>query len=437
MNVRESVINAAGKQPVGDTVVQIGSTALAPPIERFAVLHHDPVCGMDIEEQDAAGTVEHRGTRYFFCSQSCIEKFRTDPERYLNPRSESAPPPNANAIEYTCPMDPEVRQLRPGACPKCGMVLEPVTLQRPLTRTEYTCPMHPEIVRNEPGSCPICGMALEPRHVTVQEVNPELDDMKRRLRISAVLTLPLLLMMVLDFFPDAHWRSNIATGWIELVLATPVVLWGGWPFFHRGWASVVNWNLNMFTLIGLGTGASYLFSVVAVLFPSAIPAAFRSHMGEVPLYFEPAAVITTLVLLGQVLELRARSQTSSALKSLLGLAPKTARLVDAGDERDIAVDQIQIGNILRVRPGEKVPVDGVVTEGTSSVDESMISGESIPVEKTVGVRVTGGTVNGTGSFLMRADRVGSDTLLNQIVRLVSEVQRTRAPFLRLADVVAS
>ncbi|MCU1295199.1 MAG: copF, partial [Bryobacterales bacterium] len=437
MNIKENAMNAGEKQTVRDPVIQIGSTALAPPVKRFPVLHHDPVCGMDIEEQDAAGTVEHRGTRYFFCSQSCVEKFRTAPERYLNPGSASAPPPNANAIEYTCPMDPEVRQLGPGACPKCGMALEPATLQRPLTRTEYTCPMHPEIVRNEPGSCPICGMALEPRHVTDQEVNPELDDMKRRLRISAVLTLPLLLMMVLDFLPDAHWLSNVATAWVEFVLATPVVLWGGWPFFQRGWASVVNWHLNMFTLIGLGTGASYLFSVVAVLFPSVIPAAFRSHMGEAPLYFEPAAVITTLVLLGQVLELRARSQTSSALKSLLGLAPKTARLVDAGDERDIAVDQIQIGNILRVRPGEKVPVDGVVTEGTSSVDESMISGESIPVEKTLGERVTGGTVNGTGSFLMRADRVGSDTLLSQIVRLVSEAQRTRAPIQRLADVVAS
>ncbi len=422
---------------VKGSVVQIGSTAPAPLVEGSSVLHHDLVCGMDIEEKDAAGTVEHRGARYFFCSESCIEKFRTDPERYLNPGSASAPSPNQNAIDYTCPMDPEVHQLGPAACPKCGMSLEPAALQRPVARTEYTCPMHPEVVRSEPGSCPICGMALEPREVTSEEVNPELEDMKRRLWVSAVLTAPLLLMMVLDLLPGAHWFSNIATGWIELVLATPVVLWGGWPFFQRGWASLVNRHLNMFTLIGLGTGASYLFSVVAVLFPSAIPAAFRSHMGEVPLYFEPAAVITTLVLLGQVLELRARSQTSSALKSLLGLAPKTARLVDAGDERDIAVDQIQVGNILRVRPGEKVPVDGVVTEGTSSVDESMISGESIPVEKTVGVRVTGGTVNGTGSVLMRADRVGSDTLLSQIVRLVSEAQRTRAPIQRLADVVAS
>lgn len=363
-------------------------------------LHHDPVCGMDIEEQDATGTVEHQGKRYFFCSEACIKKFRRDPERYLNSELALAPPPNANEIEYTCPM-------------------------------------HPEIVRSEPGSCPICGMALEPRQVTVEEVNPELDDMKRRFWISAALTAPLLLRMVLDLLPGMHWLSSTAKGWIQFALATPVVVWGGWPFLRRGWSSVINRHLNMFTLIGLGTGASYLFSVVGVLFPSVIPAAFRSHVGEVPLYFEPAAVITTLVLLGQVLELRARSQTSGALKSLLGLAPKTARLIDAGDERDIPVDQIQVGNILRVRPGERIPVDGVVTEGRSSVDESMISGESIPVEKTVGARVTGGTVNGTGSFLMRADRVGSNTLLSQIVRLVSEAQRTRAPIQRLADVVAS
>ncbi|HXJ39558.1 MAG TPA: heavy metal translocating P-type ATPase, partial [Bryobacteraceae bacterium] len=430
-------MNGAEGPSVQDLVAQIGSTAPAPSVETSRVLHHDPVCGMDIEEQDAAGTVEHGGKRYFFCSESCIERFRTDPERYLSPGSAPALPPDANAIGYTCPMDPEVRQIGPGVCPKCGMALEPATFKLPFTRTEYTCPMHPEIIRSEPGSCPICGMALEPRQVTVGEVNPELDDMKRRLWISAVLTAPLLLMMVLDFFPDSYRLSNTATGWIQFALATIVVLWGGWPFFQRGWTSVVNRHLNMFTLIALGTGASYLFSVVAVLFPAAIPASFRSHMSEAPLYFEPAAVITTLVLLGQVLELRARSQTSSALKSLLGLAPKTARLVDVRDERDIAVDQIQIGNTLRVRPGEKVPVDGIVTEGTSSVDESMISGESIPLEKTAGSRVTGGTVNGTGSFLMRAERVGSDTLLSQIVRLVSEAQRTRAPIQRLADVVSS
>lgn len=408
-------------------------------VESEITLHHDPVCGMDIQEQDAAGTVEHEGARYYFCSRSCLDKFKAHPEQYLKAASpKTTPVQNAQNIDYTCPMDPEIRQKEPGACPKCGMALEPASIQPPPKRVEYTCPMHPEIVRDQPGSCPICGMALEPREITGEEVNPELIDMKRRFWISAVLTAPLLIFMVLDMLPGAHWLSTTATGWIQFALATPVVLWGGWPFFQRGWASLVNWRLNMFTLIALGIGTSYLFSVIALLFPFLIPASFRSHTGAVPLYFEPAAVITALVLLGQVLELRARSQTSSALKSLLGLAPKTARVVDdSGEERDIPVDQIQIGNILRVRPGEKVAVDGLVMEGVSSVDESMVTGESIPVEKTSGARVTGGTVNGTGSFLMKAERVGSDTLLSQIVRLVSEAQRTRAPIQRLADVVAS
>jgi Cu+-exporting ATPase len=404
-----------------------------------SALHHDPVCGMDIEDQDAVGTVEHLGTRYYFCSQGCLDKFKANPDQYLKPvpRSVSSSP-NAQQIEHTCPMHPEIRQLGPGACPKCGMALEPVSFQPPIKRVEYTCPMHPEIVRDRPGACPICGMALEPREVTGEEVNPELIDMTRRFWISAILTAPLLVFMVLDMLPRTHWLSTTATGWIQFALATPVVLWGGWPFFQRGWASVVNRSLNMFTLIALGTGTAYLFSVLALLFPFWIPASFGSHAGEVPLYLEPAAVITALVLLGQVLELRARSQTSTALKSLLGLAPKTARVIDdSGEEKDVPVEQIQIGNILRVRPGEKIAVDGLVTEGVSSVDESMVTGESIPVEKTSGARVTGGTVNGTGSFLMKAERVGSDTLLSQIVRLVSEAQRTRAPIQRLADVVAS
>ncbi|MGI9071852.1 MAG: heavy metal translocating P-type ATPase [Bryobacteraceae bacterium] len=407
-------------------------------VESELTLHHDPVCGMDIQEQDAAGTVEHEGARYYFCSRPCLDKFKAHPEQYLKAASPKTTAPQAQSIDYTCPMDPEVRQKEPGACPKCGMALEPASLQPPPKRVEYTCPMHPEIIRDQPGSCPICGMALEPREITGEEVNPELIDMKRRFWISAVLTAPLLIFMVLDMLPGAHWLSTTATGWIQFALATPVVLWGGWPFFQRGWASVVNWRLNMFTLIALGIGTSYLFSVIALLFPFSIPFSFRSHAGAVPLYFEPAAVITALVLLGQVLELRARSQTTSALKSLLGLAPKTARVVDeSGEERDIPVDQIQIGNILRVRPGEKLAVDGIVTDGVSSVDESMVTGESIPVEKTAGARATGGTVNGTGSFLMRAERVGHDTLLSQIVRLVSEAQRTRAPIQRLADVVAS
>lgn len=402
-------------------------------------LHHDPVCGMDIEEQDAAGTLEYKGTRYYFCSESCFEKFKARPEHYLKPASLAASAsPDAKQIEYTCPMDPEVRQIGPGTCPKCGMVLEPASFRPPARHVEYTCPMHPEIVRDEPGACPICGMALEPREVTGEEVNPELVDMQRRFWISAALTAPLLVLMVLDMLPGAHWLPTTATGWIQFVLATPVVLWGGCPLLQRGWASVVNRHLNMFTLIVLGTATSYVFSVIALLFPFLIPASFRSHAGEAPLYFEPAAVITALVLLGQVLELRARSQTSSALKALLGLAPKTARIVDhSGDERDIPVEQIHVGNMLRVRPGEKIAVDGVVTDGVSSVDESMVTGESIPVEKSAGSRVTGGTVNQTGSFLMKAERVGSDTLLSQIVRWVSEAQRTRAPIQRLADVVAS
>ena len=394
---------------------------------------------MDIEEEDAAGTVEHAGKRYYFCSSSCLQKFQANPQAYLEPKPASAPvSAQAQSVEYTCPMDPEVRQIGPGTCPKCGMALEPATFQPPATRTEYTCPMHPEIVRSEPGSCPICGMALEPREITGEEVNPELVEMKRRFVVSAVLTAPLLVLMVLDLLPGARWLSTTATGWLQFALATPVVLWGGKPFFERGWASVMNRHWNMFTLIALGTGASYLFSVVALLFPFLIPASFRMHGHQAPLYFEPAAVIVTLVLLGQVLELRARSQTSSALKSLLGLAPKTARFVEEnGQERDVPLDQIQKGNLLRVRPGEKVPVDGVVVEGNSSVDESMITGESIPVEKGAGARVTGATVNGTGSFLMRAERVGSETLLSQIVRLVSEAQRTRAPIQRLADTVSS
>ena len=300
--------------------------------------------------------------------------------------------------------------------------------------------MHPEIVRSEPGSCPICGMALEPREITGDEANPELVDMTRRFWTSVALTAPILAFMISEFVPGdplMHTMGMTLSRWIQFALATPVVLWGGWPFFERAWLSVKNRSLNMFTLIGLGTGSAYLYSVFALLFPQAIPASFRSMGGEVPLYFEPAAVIITLVLLGQVLELRARSQTSSAIKALLGLAPKNARVVsDDGTEQDVAVDRIVIGDKVRVRPGEKVPVDGEVLEGRSSVDESMISGEPIPVEKAPGAKVTGGTVNATGTFVFRAERVGADTMLSQIVRMVSEAQRTRAPIQRLADRVA-
>ena len=343
---------------------------------------------------------------------------------------------------YTCPMHPEVRQNRPGACPICGMALEPVTAAVPQTRTTYVCPMHPEIVRSEPGACPICGMALEPRTVSLEEeANPELVDMTRRFWISLLLTAPLLLLAMSEMLPGRpvqHALSARLLTWVQLVVATPVVLWGGWPFLTRGWTSIVNRSLNMFTLIALGTGTAYIYSVIATLVPGLFPASFHTHSGAVAVYFEAAAVITTLVLLGQVLELRARSQTSSAIKALLGLAPKTARrLRDDGGEEDVPLDQIQPGDRLRVRPGEKVPVDGVVIEGTSAIDESMITGEPISVEKVPGDYVTGGTVNGTGGLVMRAERVGAETLLAQIVHMVSEAQRSRAPIQRVADVVSA
>ncbi len=351
-------------------------------------------------------------------------------------------PQTVDGRVYTCPMHPEVRQEVPGSCPKCGMALEPLAPTAPtVARVEYTCPMHPRIVRSEPGACPICGMALEPRTISaVEEENPELRNMTRRFWVSTVLTLPLLASVMGDMLPGQplrHLVSPRVAAWAQLVLATPVVLWGGWPFFVRGWQSLVHRSLNMFTLIALGTGLAYAYSVAATLAPGLFPAAFRMH-GEVGLYFEAAAVITVLVLLGQVLELRARSQTSGAIRALLGLAPRTARRVRAdGGEEDVALDAVQVGDRLRVRPGEKVPVDGVLVEGTSAVDESMVTGEAIPVEKTAGDRVIGGTVNGTGGFVMRAERVGRETLLAQIVQMVSEAQRSRAPIQRLADLVAA
>src|SRR5882672_5493335 len=343
---------------------------------------------------------------------------------------------------FTCPMHPEVRQDGPGSCPVCGMALETVIPSGGTPKTEYTCPMHPEIVRSAPGTCPICGMALEPRTATLDgDENLELRDMSRRFWVSAVLAAPILFLAMADMIPGGpigRLISARAVIWLELMLATPVVLWGGWPFFERGWQSIVNRSPNMFTLIALGVGTAYVYSVTATLFPALFPDSFRGHTGEVPVYFEAAAIITVLVLLGQVLELRARSQTSGAIKALLGLAPKTARAIrEDGGEVDVPLDQVKPGDRLRVRPGEKVPVDGVVLEGHSSVDESMVTGEPVPVEKGPRDKVTGATVNGTGSFVMRAERVGSDTLLAQIVRMVSEAQRTRAPIQNLADVVSS
>lgn len=405
----------------------------------------DPVCGMTVQPATAAGSYDYQGKKYYFCATRCLEKFRAHPEHYLTPSEQRIPKPTRTptdeSVIYVCPMDPEVRQKGPGACPKCGMALEPADVTAASTRTEYTCPMHPEIVQSEPGVCPICGMALEPRMVTTEEVNPELVDMTRRFWQSVILGTPIFALMISEMMPGSPLQqlfSGRALVWFQFVLATPVVLWIGRPLFERAWASLVNRHLNMFTLIGLGTGAAYLYSVAATLVPGMFPDSFRVHGGELAVYFEPAVAIIALVLLGQVLELRARSRTSSALKALLGLAPKTARVLrsDAREE-DVPLEQVQVGDRLRVRPGEKIPVDGVVLEGSSAVDESMVTGEPIPVEKQSGQKVVGATVNGTGSFVMRAERIGRETLLAQIVRMVSEAQRTRAPIQRLADIVAS
>ncbi|HEX4900610.1 MAG TPA: heavy metal translocating P-type ATPase, partial [Pyrinomonadaceae bacterium] len=414
----------------------------------------DPVCGMSVSPEKAAGAFAYKDQTYYFCSTHCLQRFRENPEGFLKKSTE---PPTSQLVgiqretkpvaapvaqAYTCPMHPEVRQDKPGSCPKCGMALEPVTVIAPQQKIEYTCPMHPEVVRDAPGNCPICGMALEPRTITLaDEENHELKDMRRRFWISAVLTIPVFVIGMSDLIPGAPLQRLVPSAvlaWTQLILASPVVLWGGWPFFVRAWHSLVNRSLNMFTLIGLGVGVAYGYSVVGILFPDIFPHSFRAHGGGVPVYFEAAAVITTLVLLGQVLELKARSQTSSALKALLGLAPKTARRVAPdGSEQDVPLAHVQVGDLLRVRPGEKIPVDGVVVEGSSAVDESMVTGESIPVEKTASDPVIGATVNGTGSLIMKAERVGSETLLSQIVQMVAEAQRSRAPIQKLADLVAA
>ncbi|HWY53693.1 MAG TPA: heavy metal translocating P-type ATPase [Terriglobales bacterium] len=432
---------------------------------KSATLVKDPVCGMNVDSDTAKHRFERAGKSYYFCCSQCAEKFKADPEKYLaqatrpassslvtlgvpavrlsaaqvtSPSVELGKP--ADRANYVCPMCPQVRASKPGPCPSCGMALERET---PLTamRTEYTCPMHPEIVRPNPGSCPICGMALEPRTVSAtEEENPELRDMARRFWISLTLTVPLLAIAMADMLPGMPVEHAVPAGWlpwIELLLATPVVLWGGWPFFQRGWASIVNRSTNMFTLIAMGTGVAYVFSLIATVVPGIFPASFRNMNGTPPVYFEAAAAIVTLVLLGQALELRARSRTGAAIRALLNLSPKTARILRDGTEQDIPLDQVKPGDRLRVRPGEKIPVDGVVLEGTSSVDEAMITGESMPVVKEPGSRVIGGTVNATGSFVMRAEHVGSETLLARIVQMVSQAQRSRAPIQRLADRVAA
>jgi Cu+-exporting ATPase len=413
----------------------------------------DPVCNMDVVPEKARGSSKYKGKTYYFCSQSCVQRFNIDPEKYLAPKlpasqivqlggmepapqAEIAPQPSTGKghVTYVCPMDPEIREAKPGACPKCGMALEPETV-------EYTCPMHPEIIRDQPGHCPICGMALEPRVAagTHIEDDSELRSMQRRFWVGVALSIPLLALSMGGMAADNLFH-NLPAGameWLQFALATPVVLWGGWPFFQRGWASIVNRHLNMFTLIAIGTGAAYFYSLVATFLPGIFPAAFLGHGGRPEVYFESAGVIVTLVLLGQVLELRARRQTSSAIKALLDLNPKTARrLRPDGADEEILLEQIHRGDRLRVRPGDRVPVDGTIEEGTSAVDESMITGESMPVEKIPGVKVVGGTVNQTGSFIMRAEKLGSETLLAQIVRMVAEAQRSRAPIQSLADKVS-
>ncbi|MEA2163510.1 MAG: P-type Cu+ transporter [Thermoanaerobaculia bacterium] len=394
----------------------------------------DPVCGMTIDPSHAAGSSTYRGETIYFCSLHCKTKFDINPAEYSAGPQENA----AHDATFVCPMDPEVRQDHPGTCPKCGMALDPET---PAMKTEWTCPMHPEIVRDAPGSCPICGMALEPRSVTLDDDNPELRDMTRRFWISVAFTAPLVIFAMLRHLPGPtlfphtllHWAS-----WIELALAAPVVLWGGLPFFERAWASIISRHLNMFTLIGLGVTVAFVYSLAATIAPQLFPPSFRDHAGNVGVYYEAAAAIVTLVLLGQLMELRARSRTGAAIRALLGLAPKTARRVNVdGSEHDIALDQVVAGDLLRIRPGEKVPVDGAVVEGTTNIDESMVTGEPLPVEKQKGDRLIGATVNTAGSVLMRAERVGADTLLAQIVNMVAQAQRSRAPIQKLADRVSA
>jgi len=378
------------------------------PILPAAPREKDPVCGMMVDPQKAAGKVEHDGKTYYFCSARCAERFRNEPEKFLAA-------PGTAGMEH-----------------KASSVAAPAVAKN----VRYTCPMHPEIVQIGPGTCPKCGMALEPMDMVAEEqADPEYESMRKRFWVSAALSLPLLVLSMFGEMLGLRLPPGTKNA-IELLLATPVVLWCGWPFFQRFWASLVNRSPNMFTLIGLGTGAAYLYSVAATLFPQFFPASFRDMHGGVAVYFEAAAVIITLVLLGQVLELRARQRTSGAIRELLHLAPQIAHLVSGGTERDVWLEQVKPGDALRVRPGERVPVDGVVREGASAVDESMVTGEPLPVEKSTGDKVTGGTLNASGSFVMAAERVGSDTLLARIVKLVSEAQRSRAPMQRLADKVA-
>ena len=418
----------------------------------------DPVCGGSVERIRPGATARRDGQRYWFCGEDCRERFEAEPERYAEPAAPSpasnravGPPRSAGgaalaageasefAAVYTCPCHPEVRSDTPSDCPECGMALEP-EMPAPM-RTEYVCPMHPAVVQETPGSCPECGMALEPRAVLPDDgPNPELMDMRRRLAVACLLTVPVLAIAMSEMAPrlDArNWLGPVWHGWSQAVLATPVVLWCGWPFFVRGWSSLVTRKLNMFTLVAIGTGAAWLASTFALLFPALLPVAFLVD-GAPPLYFEAAAVIVTLVILGQVLELRARARTGDAIRRLLTLTPAVARRLDSdGTEREVPLDRIMIGDRLRVRPGERIPTDGAVLDGSAVIDESMVTGEPIPAERSAGDPVTGGTVNQAGAFTMRADRVGSDTLVARIAALVASAGRSRAPIQATADRVAA
>jgi P-type Cu+ transporter len=405
----------------------------------------DPICGMTVDEATAR-SVERDGEVVYFCSEHCRQKFlgshTQDKPHLINDHTDHHQEPGSKGQasgKYVCPMHPEVANDKPGSCPKCGMALEPARPAAQKQKVIYTCPMHPQIERDQPGQCPICGMDLEPKTAQRdgEEDDSELRSMTRRFWAAVVLTVPVLLLSMLPMLgvPVDHWLGMTPHLWLQLLLSTPVVLWGGWPFFVRGWRSIITWNLNMFTLIAIGTGAAYLYSLVAVLFPSLIPDDFRHH-GTVQVYFEAAAVIVTLVLLGQVLELRARRRTGAAIRELLSLAPPTARIVRDGQEREVSLEEVRLGDILRVRPGEKIPVDGRLTDGKSAVDESMITGEPMPVERQKDDLVIGGTVNQTGSFLMVAEKIGQDTVLFQIVNMVADAQRSRAPIQKVADTVA-
>jgi P-type Cu+ transporter len=393
--------------------------------EGTAKIAKDPICGMTVDPAKAAATIEYDGQPYYFCSKGCAAKFQQNPTKFVAAELQNK---NADATHSCCSHSTVTTS-------------KSATATAPATASEgvrYTCPMHPQVVQIGPGSCPICGMALEPMDPLAEvEADPEYDSMKKRFVVSLVLSLPLLVLAMggESLLPHA---SIALMQWIELALASPVVLWCGWPFFQRFWASLVNRSPNMFTLIGLGTGAAYFYSVVAVVFPLIFPPAVRLENGAIPVYFEAAAVITALVLLGQVLELRARQQTSGAIRALLDLAPQEAHRIDGnGNEQDVTLDQLIAGDALRVRPGERVPVDGTIREGASAIDESMVTGEPMPAEKSTGDKVTGGTLNSSGSFVMTAERVGNETTLAQIVKLVAEAQRSRAPMQRLADKVSS